>query len=482
MILRTAFFTCVLLVAFTPLFSQTAVLLDEDRADSNFHRAAGDEEQFYIIHDINFTGNKRTNAKIVEREIALETGIAYNKKELQHKMRQTREQLMYTSLFVDVLVDTFSLGPNELDVIITLKERWYIWPAPYFKVVDRNWNVWIKEHDASLSRVDMGIKLTHHNVTGNNDKLNLWIIGGYTQRLSFNYFKPYFDKKLRFGYTFGFAYARVREVNYATDSNKQVFYSSDDFIRKSIKAEVGLSYRKGSKLRMQFKPSFNYENVDSAVIKLNPNYFGNGETKAKFVDLVYGLQYYNVDYIPYPLRGWYVDAFMLGRISDNQRMNNFQVGGKFLGTWEIMRKTYLAFQASGMAKLPSTTSYYNSRLLGYGDYYMQGLEYYVADGTAGGNVRTTLRYNLMNLVWHNNLFRSKTHNEIPFRFFLKAYGNLGYVYSKHPGNSFLNNQLLKTAGVGLDICTIYDWVIKLDFSFNQFDKGGKLYLHTQSDF
>ncbi len=46
----------------------------------------------------------------------------------------------------------------------------------------------------------------------------------------------------------------------------------------------------------------------------------------------------------------------------------------------------------------------------------------------------------------------------------------------------MNNQLLKTAGFGLDILTIYDWVIKLDVSFNQFDNGGKLYLHTQSDF
>jgi hypothetical protein len=177
-----------------------------------------------------------------------------------------------------------------------------------------------------------------------------------------------------------------------------------------------------------------------------------------------------------------VDAFLTGRISGNPNMNSLQLGGKFMGTWEIMRKTYLAFQLAGTVKLPSNTSYYNSHLLGYGDAFMQGLEYYVVDGTAGGMFRTTLRYQFARLVWHNKLFRSKTHNEIPFRFFVKAYGNLGYVYNKNPGNSYMNNQLLKTAGFGLDIVTIYDWVIKLDVSFNQFDNGGKLYLHTQSDF
>ena len=112
---------------------------------------------------------------------------------------------------------------------------------------------------------------------------------------------------------------------------------------------------------------------------------------------------------------------------------------------------------------------------------MQGLEYYVADGGAGGMMRATLRKQVFQFTI-KNLFKSKSHSNIPFRFFAKAYGNLGYVYNHNPGTSFMNNKLLRTGGIGLDIVTIYDWAIKLDFSFNQFDSGGKLYLHTQSDF
>ena len=91
---------------------------------------------------------------------------------------------MNTSLFVDVIITPYEVGYNNVDVIIEVKERWYIFPVPYFKVVDRNWNVWIKEYNASLDRVNIGMKVTHSNVTGINDKLNLWVIGGYTQQLS----------------------------------------------------------------------------------------------------------------------------------------------------------------------------------------------------------------------------------------------------------------------------------------------------------
>jgi len=45
----------------------------------------------------------------------------------------------------------------------------------------------------------------------------------------------------------------------------------------------------------------------------------------------------------------------------------------------------------------------------------------------------------------------------------------------------LNNKYLHTWGIGLDILTIYDVVLKFEYSFNQLgDKG--FYFHTREDF
>ena len=64
---------------------------------------------------------------------------------------------------------------------------------------------------------------------------------------------------------------------------------------------------------------------------------------------------------------------------------------------------------------------------------------------------------------------------------LKAYGDLGYSYLPNPGNSRLNNKLLRTWGAGVDVLTIYDVVLKLEYSFNQLGEKG-LFIHTATDF
>ncbi|MBK6381936.1 MAG: hypothetical protein IPF69_00450 [Chitinophagaceae bacterium] len=49
---------------------------------------------------------------------------------------------------------------------VEVKERWYLFPVPVFKPIDRNLNQWLVEQNASLDRVNYGIKLYYNNVSG----------------------------------------------------------------------------------------------------------------------------------------------------------------------------------------------------------------------------------------------------------------------------------------------------------------------------
>jgi hypothetical protein len=432
-----------------------------------------------FLRTVTFTGNKRTKDKIVEREIAVLEGKLYAPKEFYRLLRLTKEQLMNTTLFVtvDIMVDT--LLPDEVDVKILLRERWYLFPTPHFKLADRNINVWLNEFKGSLDRTEYGMKVVHNNLTGRNDKMNLYFIGGYTQQISVNYYQPFFDKKLRQGFGFGYNRSRQREVNYATDSNRQQFFSLPDFVRRTTRAEIMYSYRKGSQMRSSLKVIYGKEEADTAVIALNPKIFGDGRSTAEYVDVLANYQYLNLDYIPYPLRGWMVDVYALQRFSASIPM--LQIGGKGQGTWSFAPKTYINFQSAvawtlGRREQP----FYNSRMLGYRSLYMQGLEMYVADGNLAGVLRTTLRRQLLSFSLQN-IIRSKSHSEIPFRIFVKTYGNLGYAHHPNPGNNFINNQLLRTGGFGIDIAMVYDMVLKLEYSFNQFGGSG-FFIHTATDF
>jgi hypothetical protein len=111
-------------------------------------------------------------------------------------------------------------------------------------------------------------------------------------------------------------------------------------------------------------------------------------------------------------------------------------------------------------------------MLGYSDAYLRGLEYYVVDGVAGGFVRNTVGKEFFSYTFKTGL-RSKTYAAIPFKFYLKAYGDVGYVYNKNNNRlNMLNNKMLYTGGIGLDIISIYDVVLRVEYSFNQLNQNG----------
>lgn len=447
------------------------------QSDSISDNVLLDDSTIYQIRTIVIKGNKQTRDNIAFREVALKAGESYSGRDLFKRLRLTKEQLMNTTMFVNVSSQQF-LAPNgQLDIVITVAERWYIFPIPYFKVVDRNWNVWINDYKASLSRTQFGLKLTHNNTTGRNDRLNIWVIAGYTQQLEFKYQSPFVDKKMEKGFTVGMSYGRNRELNFATDSNRQKFYTLPNFGRSYFRAEGAFSYRKGSQMRFYLRSVYGLERIDSVFLKLNPSYL-NGRTQATFFDLSATYQYLNVDFIPFPMRGWYVDFTVAKRFSSAIPM--VQISGRMLATWQFLPKTYINFQSAFGANLQRQRAFFNTRLMGYGSLWMQGLEYFVMDGTWGAMGRTTLRRKLFKATF-NGPEKWKTYSKIPFTFYFKTFGNIGYAFHPEPGTNFMNNRLLRTAGFGLEIASIYDFVLKLDYSFNQFGQSG-FFLHTSADF
>ena len=127
-------------------------------------------------------------------------------------MKTARRQLMNTTLFHEAIVALKSFEGYNIDILVEVKERWYIFPVPYFKPVDRNLNQWLVEQKASLKRVNYGVKLLYNNVTGRNDKLKLWVINGYTKQLSFNYDRLYIDKKMKWGMNVAFRHGKKQGV------------------------------------------------------------------------------------------------------------------------------------------------------------------------------------------------------------------------------------------------------------------------------
>lgn len=432
----------------------------------------------FVVGEIIIEGNKRTKPYIIERELPFKRGDSINLPELVKGFEIARQQLMNTTLFNEVIISLKSFRGYMVDVLIQVKERWYIFPIPYLKPIDRNLNEWAKQ-GYSLDRINYGFKFTYNNFTGRNDKLKLWLITGYTQQIQFQYDQPYADKTLKHGYRVGFTYAFNREINYATIDNQQVFVDSLKEGIKQWSGHIDYTYRPGLRTTHSVVLSYTKQVVDPRINELNPKYYGSYRNEISFPELTYNISYVNVDYKPFPLTGWLADGTVSKRGVSTQ-MNQWQFSGRLSKGWALAKKTFYGIQSVGMLRFPFNQPYINQRMFGYGDMYLRGLEKYVIDGAAGFLVRNSFRQQILKFSVPTYI-KSKSHDRIPFRIYARLFGDAGYSYNKNFANNSLTNRALYTGGVGLDIVSFYDFVLRFDYSFNQLGQNG-LFLHIKNDF
>jgi outer membrane protein assembly factor BamA len=436
----------------------------------------------YLIGKISIAGNKKTRSYIILRELPFSEGEQYQGNELIKKFDDARRQLMNTTLFHSALVRVKDFEGPQVNVMIEVKERWYFFPSPYFKLVDRNWNQWIVEQKADLERVNYGVSIEYYNATGRNDAIKVGIGGGYTRQVSLSYNRSYFDKKLKWGFAAGFSAGKNREVNYKTVNDKQVFVKDENaFLSSFSSAYTLLTYRRKIKTRHSFGVSWATGQVKDTVISLNPSYFKSGTRRISYPECFYNMSYFNLDYIPYPTRGYAAELLFTKRGVDHVT-NMWRFVAKGSGNWHLGNKMFFNQTVYGILKLPFRQSYFNQQLMGYGDASMQGYEYYVVDGVAGGFLKSTLYHELVNFfIRIPPLKKGKDSQHIPFRIVGKLYGNTGYVHNPQPGNNSLSNKMLYSGGFGIDIVSFYDITICLEYSFNQLGENG-LFLHRKSIF
>jgi outer membrane protein assembly factor BamA len=441
------------------------------------------------IQQIIITGNKKTKEYIILREVQFKVGDTILSSNLASEIYQAKQQIYNTTLFYEVKIVEQFTTTNSVIIHIILKERWYIFPVPQFKPVDRNFNEWIQTYGGSLTRVNYGLKFIHYNLTGRRDQLRVFLLNGYTRDVSLSYSNPNTNKALTEGLSIDVGFSQNREIAYKTSYNNKIqFYPGDtlkkvigDFVRDNWYVNAGYRIRKGFFASHSFNIGYSFLKVNDSVIaqKFNPNYFNSNKTQKSFIDLFYTYQYRNVDNVAYPLKGkaYGFSIFKRG-FGFTGGTNVFLLEADYSKFIELQNKWYLSFQLNGKLKLPFEQAYINQQALGYGENYLRGLEIYVIDGVASSLIKSTIKRKIFSFKTPFP-FKNKTINKIPFTFYAKTFADFGFVYTKKKYETNLNNRLLYSAGFGIDLLTLYDINLRFEYSFNQLNQNG-LFLHTQS--
>lgn len=467
---------CVWLLSFGDLKAQesftNSILLYSTESPSSIIKT----DTTFAIKEIAIAGAKRTRKSTILRELPFHAGESYPLPEIIKKLEEAKRQLMNTNLFRNVVVYLNGLQNQQVHVKVEVEEKWYFWPQPFVRLANGTFSQW-NERGRRLSDLNYGIKLTQYNFSGRGDKAHVHLTSGYTKKIALQYQGFYFDKALKWSGSINLAHGKNRELNYTTVDNKLLSVkNSNGYLSEFFQASFDIGYRPAIKTRHLFSAGYNANRIGDTVTKLNENYSPSDNTYA-YPYLSYGVSFTDYDFNPYPTRGRYADASIF-KAGINSALNLWQFSAKGVNYWPVGKKGYFSLKLAGMIKLPFKQPYITQQFLGYGDAFLQGYENYFVDGVAGGYSKQTIGFNVINTKipmpnnkWFKNL---KT---VPFKVYLKAYTNEGYAHNPNETlRNELNNKMLYSTGIGLDIIAFTDLIFKFEWSFNQLGQNA-IYLH-----
>jgi len=431
------------------------------------------------ISAIEITGNHKTRAYIIKRELPYKIGDLLSTDSLAILNTIAQQQLFNTALFLETNVSSEVLDSTSVKIKIQLKERWYFFPLPYFRWVDRNFSQWWNEQNRSLDRVNYGVNIRQGNATGNNDKLTVGYITGYTHQAIVRYQLPFIDKQLKYGMGLGWAQFNQKEINYATYRNKQVFLKTEEVIRTGYRGNLNATYRPNLFERYAVQIGFGNESISDTAYAIAPNFLPNHKKAFSYLDFNLSYSKVRFDYNAYPTKGASTEIALFQRFSKESNLTAFQF--RQVVAHPITPARFILAESITIGRTMQQSNYSDRKLVGYGLMQMNGLEYYVVDGNAATLFKAAIHQRIGSYTVMNPLTK-KILPSVKYTFWIKAFSQLGYVYSQEKTKANpLANSLLRTAGIGVDIISIYDFVLNMEYSINQMgDKG--LYLHGGINF
>lgn len=436
-------------------------------------------QETIVVDSIMLEGNKKTHPSVIFREITFRQGDTLSVDELITNIAVSRQNLLNLPLFNFVETAVVQGSPQGRSVVFTFTERWYIWPYPIVEVADRNFNAWWKTKN--LSRINIGGYVLVENFRGRLERLKLLVNSGFDQKFETEYFIPYLNRQKTIGLLFQAGVMGNHEVAATTNANHQVVFLRDEnkYIRTHIHVYAAVVYRPA--LYNSHEAGFGWsanqiaDTLHTAFATLWPN------KHEQFLTLRYQFKHDRRDYRHYPLKGHYFDLTLSGNLpvqatNTGRYYLEGDVNLRYYGRFD--NRFYWAAGAYGRVSSRNPVSYYLMQGLGSGRYFVRGYEYYLIEGQQTALLRSNLIYNILRPTEkHIPFIQNEKFGRVHFAAYLRVFADWGISHNTRPELSGkLSDRWLGGYGVGFDLVTYYDRVLRVEYSFNRMGESG-LFVH-----
>ena len=442
------------------------------------------QTQLVKIDKIFLLGNKKTKDHIILRELNVNVGDLINRSDLDLILERDKQKILNTRLFLDAKINVISLSEHVVDIVVQVSERWYIFPIPIFQLADRNFNEWWVNQNRDLSRVNYGMKFYHRNFRGRGERLKLTAQLGFTKVLGLSYSVPYVDRAQRNGFIYSASYSESKDVGYKTFDHRQLFLDSEEIQSRGFRTQLTWSHRYSFDSYNFVTLGFNRLTIGDTIANLNPDYFLNGRTRQKYFSLSYRYRKDLRDNVAYPLNGmvfnFKAEKLGLGLYDD---LNTVNLSASYAKYFNLQKNYYLSGRIGGTIAWPDRLPYLQQQTIGFRPNFIRGHELSLIQGKSFFLSKLTLKKLLFSGEKTIGAIPVTEFQTIPFAFYLKTFFDSGIVNnnSLDSENERLTNRYLFGTGVGLDIVTYYDTVIRLEYALNNEGKDG-FFLNLRVDF
>ncbi len=444
-----------------------------------------DSSRQVTIRNIHIVGNEKTKPQIITRELSVSEGNAYRLKALRDTLRFDRNRVYNTNLFNVVDISIQELDSAQADILIKLEERWYIYPIPLFKLADRNFNDWWVNRDRDFQRVNFGIVYSQFNVRGRAERLRVTAQTGFEDRFIFNYRIPYIDKKQHHGIMPEIFLIQSKNLGFETVDHLRTFIMAEEEMRRSLGISLFHTYRKRFYDYHYTGLGIYNTHIADTIAFLNPNYLGDSRTQQQFMTATYGYQLDTRDNINYPKRGTNFLASVtktgLGVFGDLDYLSASVRGAKY---FDLNKGYSSAHSLHGYWSSDANRPFLNYYGLGFEpQIYVRGYELDLVEGSSF----ILSKHSTRKLLWKSkaNLGKAmpiKQFRSIPIAFYAKLFVDGAYVwgFENNATNDRLTDKFIYGTGVGIDMVTIHDLVIRFEYSTNR-DGETQFFLNFMTD-
>lgn len=442
-------------------------------------------DSVFRIGTVEISGNRRTKPFIITRELDLQAGDTLHSRNLAARLERNRQRVFNTTLFVTVKLTPVRMA-GQMNILIEVKENWYIWAGPVFKLADRNFNEWWDERDRDLRRTTYGGFLYHANFRGRKEKLRVGIQTGFSDRFQVSYEVPYIDRQRQTGINVLARYLVYKDIAFNTATDKLLYTGTQEIaLKREWQGLVQVRRRRGFYDVHRLELGYTHGRIADTLAQLNAEYYQGGTRLQRYVEVAYLFSHDTRDNVNYPWQGLVLTGGVRQRgvlPTDDVRILELRAGGGYYRP--LAPRWSLGLVSSLRVSMARQQSFNQLRGLGYEEEFLRGFDLYVINGTAFGLAKSTLRFQLWKGIVPLRFIPVKQFNTLPLAVYPTVFADVGYVRNPYSGReiaSSLANKGLASAGLGLDIVTLLNTTARLNLSRNSAGENN-FFLNLQKEF